>query len=680
MRRLIERLAERLWPGFGNVTGRARAVRVGDLFGVIYAAPLAVAAIVWLVAVTDLSVLRTSWAPLLLLFALVYVVRRLDFTSYSEIERGVYASFGGSAEDMVRWPAALMFGPTALWMYIFWRTYTLVSDLRGSDSTELRMSASRSYAVDVGGDTLGGIAGLLLYSALGGTHPPTGLSLLALTPAILATLVRFAVPVVAATPHLLMTTHSPDLGFSPASMPKVRRFMWVSATWPLLVAPFAVFATGLYAEKGLAAYLFIIGGTLFASALAHRMSRAVEMNTERRRELRSLVRLGWAISDSPPGAPPLAELLDKHARGMFAMCTLDIRLFPDTHLLHDPEAAERPDDVVWEWLQAVGETLVAPARHTLPWGETPRSYGTILVPIQHSESGAVLGGIAIRKRVLPEQVDDIVHAAESLATQIASALHGVELYEQAIRTMRAEEELAVAADMQASLMPSKAPNVPGWEFKALIDSAREASGDFVDLIPLPGQRWGMLVADVSGKGVAAALYMAMVRTLIRTYASEHDAAPVEVMSSANRRILADTHDDSYVTAFFAVLDPATGSLRYCNAGHNPPFLMRSGSDAVEELSGTGIPLGMLADAVWEERELVMQPGDRLLAYTDGVTDAANISDEPFGEGRLLEIAKANRDKSAVEIRTAVLEKVRGFVGEAEQQDDITLMVVARDPS
>ena len=228
-------------------------------------------------------------------------------------------------------------------------------------------------------------------------------------------------------------------------------------------------------------------------------------------------------------------------------------------------------------------------------------------------------------------------------------------------------------------MPSSAPHVPGWEFKAIIDSAREASGDFIDLIPLSGNRWGILVADVSGKGVAAALYMAMVRTLIRTYAFEHESAPAAVISAANHRILSDTNDDSFVTVFYAVLDPVTGVLQYCNAGHNPPYLFRTqNGGVVEELRGTGIPLGMLEDAVWEGGGVTMLPGDRLLAYTDGVTDAQNPDEEPFGEGRLLEVAKANVEATPIEMRTAVFDEIKTFVGQAEQEDDITIMVVARD--
>jgi serine phosphatase RsbU (regulator of sigma subunit) len=678
MANLLETLADRLWPDSESESARVRAVRVGDLFGILYAAPLVVVVIVWLIVATNLSVLRESWLPLLILFALVYALRRLDFTSYTEIERGLHASFGGSADDMVRWPAALMFGPTALWMFVFWRTYSLVDDLRRADSAALTVAAARSYTVDLGGDTLAGLAGLALYSAVGGTHPPAGLSLQALAPAILATLVRFTVPILVSAPHLLMTTGSLRFEFTPEAMPRVRRFMWVAESWPLLLAPFAVFATGLYAEKGLVAFLFIVGGALFASALAHRMSSAVELSTERGRELSSLVYLGWAISEGPPDVSRLPALLKEHVGGMFAMSTVNIRLFPNQTLLNDPNYADPPDEVVWDWMQNVGETLVAPVGQELPWGETPRSYGTLLVPILHTESEEVLGGIAIRKRVDPEDVTSVVPAAESLATLIASALHGAEVYEQTLRTMRVENELSLAADMQSSLMPSTSPEVPGWEFRAIVDSAREVSGDFIDLIPLTAGRWGILVADVSGKGVAAALYMAMVRTLIRTYSYEHEGSPAEVAGAANLRILADTSDEFFTTAFYGVLDPSTGRLVFCNAGHNPPVLLRARDGAVEELGATGIPLGMIADTQWEERGLTLAPGDRLLAYTDGVTEAMNVDEEPFGDRRLVDVATANAANSVIEMRTAIFDEVAKFVGEAERLDDMTVMIVARD--
>ncbi len=671
-------IARRFWPGISEANGRERAVGLGDVYAILYAAPITVVAVVWLVVISDFRVLAEAWFPLSVFFVLVAAFRRVDFTSYVEIRPGLMGSFGGSLDDIVRWPAALLFGPTALWMFLFWRTVTLVRDWRRSDVINLRWSAVRDFVVDAGGDTAAGLLALALYSRLGGTHPPQALSFAALTPAVYATLVRFIVPVLVSAPMISFLARSPSFGFDEESRRTLRRFSVLSSSWPLTIAPFSVFAAGLYVEKGIVGFLFIAVGALLASGLAHKMGRATELSAERTRELRSLEEFSRAVVDKRPDEEEIPALLEEHVGNMFTLCTTDIRLFPQTTLLHTPDYSEPAEDVVWEWLQATGETFYSPAGRELPWGGTPRSSGLVVVPILQSDNGATIGGIVIRKRVAPESVTELLPAAQSLASQIASALHGAEVYRQTIEHLRIEDELAVAADMQASLMPTSAPDVPGWEFKAIIDSAREASGDFVDLIPLSEGRWGILVADVSGKGVAAALYMAMVRTLIRTYAYEHERNPEDVITAVNRRILSDTDDESFVTTFYGVLDPQTGELTYCNAGHNPPLVFRVlDGGAVEELESTGIPLGMMGDAVWEAERVALRPGDKLLAYTDGVTDAQNMAEEEFGDGRLVEVAKANAALPPVEMRTAVFDEIKEFMGDAPQLDDITLMIVAR---
>jgi sigma-B regulation protein RsbU (phosphoserine phosphatase) len=189
----------------------------------------------------------------------------------------------------------------------------------------------------------------------------------------------------------------------------------------------------------------------------------------------------------------------------------------------------------------------------------------------------------------------------------------------------------------------------------------------------------MLVADVADKGTGAALYMALSRTLIRTYAVEHHSRPDYTLRVANNRILTDTELDLFVTVFYAVLDPITGKLMYCNAGHNPPLLLKASDvTAVERLTKTGIPLGIFRGRTWERRTVQLEQGDVLILYTDGVTEAQDRQQTFFGESRLLAVAQAHRDASAHEIRSAVLEEVRTFVGQAPQFDDIALMVLVRE--
>jgi serine phosphatase RsbU (regulator of sigma subunit)/DNA-binding NarL/FixJ family response regulator len=241
------------------------------------------------------------------------------------------------------------------------------------------------------------------------------------------------------------------------------------------------------------------------------------------------------------------------------------------------------------------------------------------------------------------------------------------------------QELALAGEIQSSFLPEVVPEVPGWQLAAALEPARDTAGDFYDFIPLPDGRLGLLVADVADKGMGAALYMALSRTLIRTYAAEYQAQPDLVLDAVNSRILLDTRASLFVTIFYGILDPTDGTLTYCNAGHNPPYLLRAGDkDAIQGLDRTGMPLGVYADVTWERRAVPLAPGDVLVLYTDGITEAQNGQEVFFGKERLLEIAKANVGRSAREIQDVLLAAVHEFVGEAPQFDDITLMVLVRD--
>jgi sigma-B regulation protein RsbU (phosphoserine phosphatase) len=241
------------------------------------------------------------------------------------------------------------------------------------------------------------------------------------------------------------------------------------------------------------------------------------------------------------------------------------------------------------------------------------------------------------------------------------------------------QELALAWEIQASFLPDVLPDVPGWQLAATLKPARETSGDFYDVIPLPGGRLGVLIADVADKGMGAALYMALSRTLVRTFAVEHHTQPDLVLNAANQRILADTHADMFVTLFYGVLDPSDGTLSFCNAGHNPPYLMNAqGGGSIQELSRTGIPLGVFDDATWELGVVQLEPSDALVLYTDGITDAQDHKEEFFGHKRLQEIVRANVGRSAQEMQEALITGVHDFVGDAPQFDDIALVVLVRN--
>lgn len=241
------------------------------------------------------------------------------------------------------------------------------------------------------------------------------------------------------------------------------------------------------------------------------------------------------------------------------------------------------------------------------------------------------------------------------------------------------QELALAGRVQASLLPVEPPHISGWQISATWKPARETSGDFYDFIHLPGGRLGLVIADVVDKGMGAALLMALSRTLIRSYAAEYPDQPERLLHVVNQRIIADIDAGLFVTLFYGVLDPRTGSLTYCNGGHPPPQILSvEGSRSVEALFRTGIPLGISDDASWERAIIDIPLGGLLLLYTDGVLDAQNPQGEFFGERQMLDIARAHLGQPAREIQDALLSGVYTFAGPEPQVDDITLMILIRN--
>jgi sigma-B regulation protein RsbU (phosphoserine phosphatase) len=250
---------------------------------------------------------------------------------------------------------------------------------------------------------------------------------------------------------------------------------------------------------------------------------------------------------------------------------------------------------------------------------------------------------------------------------------------------RMARELALAGEIQASFLPSALPTIPGWQLSATLQPARQASGDFYDLILLPGGRLGVVMADVTDKGAGAALYMALSCTLLRLYAEEDPARPDRVLGAVNKRILKDTSARQFVTVFYGILDPATGRLVYANAGHCPPLHFHAkDSRDVHRLVGTGIPLGILEDKTWGQETVQLDSGDILVLYTDGITEAHHEMPLLFGEERLLESVRArlgtagSQRSSAQDIQDRILADVHRFVSGAPQSDDIALTILIRD--
>jgi serine phosphatase RsbU (regulator of sigma subunit) len=245
--------------------------------------------------------------------------------------------------------------------------------------------------------------------------------------------------------------------------------------------------------------------------------------------------------------------------------------------------------------------------------------------------------------------------------------------EQAQAQLKAE--LDVARALQIAILPSAFPARPGCDGAARMIPATTMGGDFYDFIELPDERIGLVVADVAGKGVPAAFFMAVARTNLREFAVQH-ADPGSCLVHTNNVLCAQNPLDLFVTVFYCIFDATTGLLCYANGGHNPPYLRRA-DGLVEPLSGAGgLVLGVMPGVEFPNHTVQLRPGDRLVLYTDGVTEAFNRADEAYGVERLIAEVRQYGDGAAAALVERICRSVTTFAGVAPQSDDITLTVLA----
>jgi serine phosphatase RsbU (regulator of sigma subunit) len=238
---------------------------------------------------------------------------------------------------------------------------------------------------------------------------------------------------------------------------------------------------------------------------------------------------------------------------------------------------------------------------------------------------------------------------------------------------RTRREIEIAWEIQRSFLPKAPPDLPGVGFSARMEPAQVVGGDFYDFIPLAGGRWGLVIADVTGKGVPAALFMAIARSLVRVYSTVHES-PADLVGAVNEFVSRDNSTATFVTLFLAVLNPAAGTLTYVNAGHDPPLFLPRGEKVPRLLKATGTPLGVLDGTVYEEKKIQVGTGDLLLLYTDGVTEAMNSTQELFGRQRLEKLVSESGGAGAAYVLERIEDEVRSFVAGEPQADDLTLVV------
>lgn len=428
-------------------------------------------------------------------------------------------------------------------------------------------------------------------------------------------------------------------------------------------------------------------GTLFGALLAaHRLSRVAkdaefEVRT-RLLELESLYDLGLSLG----GQLDLATLADEVLFRSISLTDAG----KGTLVLFDDEGRtlfERslggemlPPEQYAAWRLPEGEALINNAAATVPTAGARLASCEKCLAVAISVPGRRLGVLAVADkesrdgRVLDFTTTD-ARLLSLFANQAAAAIETARLHRSAIEKERIERELELAAAIQREILPRELPRVEGVELAASNLPTRQVGGDYYDLFPLSRGRLGFLVADVSGKGVPAALLVSTVHAAVHL---QIDEAPtvVELVRRIDRHLQRYAATRKFLTLFFGLLEPDSGLLRYVSAGHNPALLARA-SGSLTVLESTGVPIGLMPNASWREETVVLDRGDLLCVYTDGVTEALNEAEEEFGLPRLSAIVEQGRERSANELCDEIFGAVADFARGVPQYDDQTVLLVRR---
>lgn len=285
-----------------------------------------------------------------------------------------------------------------------------------------------------------------------------------------------------------------------------------------------------------------------------------------------------------------------------------------------------------------------------------------------------IGRLALVFRNMAEEVRNREKVLDALVTQRTTEL-AVKNEELELAQVQINSELELARRLQLAILPASFPPTAGCSGFARMLPATHMGGDFYDFVSLPDGRVAIVVADVSGKGVAAAFFMAVARTSINSLIRDQADDPGRCLSMANREICAQNPLELFVTVFLAVYDPATRGLRYANAGHNPPLIRRPGGALVEVASDPELALGVIDPVDYPTRSLTLSPGDQLVLFTDGVTEAFNASRAMYGEAGLRSLLEAPSERDAGQLVAAIFDDVSAFAAGFAQSDDITVAVL-----
>jgi len=687
-------LSLKLRPELKTLDGPAGLQAFSEVLVVLCLTPFVVVGMIWLVAASMQLSLSGNIPLLALLAGGILVMNSQTAAIYVEVSTKEKLALTSSFGSVIYWAGFLLWGPTMIWAGLF---ADLITGFTGAlKLRRLNQNAFWGSAANIL-QSMAPIPGVLfalwIYNALGGSIPITGTNFVEWIPALAAIVVSSIFPSLVMLPIFYNITTLTGVKNTAANI----RFVISAVAFNLIPAPFGIPIALLFVKVGVWPYVAMILGVVLVNFLAHHLSRTNQRNMQQAKEMSQLEQLGEEILQSPPDGSKLAEIVHKRVKSMFSnqLDILALHLFDNAALtgyaashaalnLVHPNESFSPDASIWDDLRNSEKDYLVlkdqtPKGFNLVYGDAVLVKVISAEPVSDGEEPVCIGGIYLLMNKTVARTVDSLSAVQALASQIASAIYRAQVYKETLAAQKMSQELEFAWQIQSSFLPEAVPQLDGWSIAATLIPARQTSGDFYDFIPLPNGKLGIIVADVADKGTGAALYMALSRTLLRTFAFQYPDTPAGAFRMANDRIFEDSRADQFVTVFYGVLEPDTGRFEYCNAGHNPTFLLRAGNGhEPEALKRTGVALGAMEGLTWKSASIDLNKDDILLFYMDGVVEAQDENEQFFGEERLTQSAKDNETASAETIQTGIMEKLHSFVGGADQFDDITLLTLKRE--
>ncbi len=402
-----------------------------------------------------------------------------------------------------------------------------------------------------------------------------------------------------------------------------------------------------------------------------------------------------------------ARILNAHGGALYLVDENDTRLVPTFLSSACPPLIDLPDHVIEQGhslpiaidsyvkLHAIplGEGLIGEAwkdgqPHLVQFADfaananRPKSlqlHSAILSPLIYRRK--VLGLLAVANGPMSQPFAETdLKLFRTICEQSSFALYNEIVYNDANEKKRLDHDLAVARDIQSILLPSDPPPVPGYEISGINVPARQVSGDYFDYLHVDDQRTGIAIADVSGKGIPASLIMAMCRSVIRSQAAGNTSA-ADLLRRVNRQLYPDIKQDMFISMLYLILDSKSDTIHLSRAGHDAPYLLRAATGEIENINPKGMALGIdsgeVFDRVSADFEFQMHPGDCLLLYTDGATEALDQDSNEFGITRMLQGLNEGATTNAAGIVRTITNDLKNFVGSFPQHDDITLIAIRK---